>query len=58
MAMPSTASMRRPAKTSGTLKLDCADAIICPKPLLDATVSLTTEPTNASVIATFSEPKK
>ncbi len=36
----------------------CARSIRLPMPLLDATLSETTEPTKASAIATFSEPKK
>ena len=58
MPMPSAASANRPANTSGTSKLACAISIMCPMPTLAATVSATTEPTNASVIATLSEPKK
>src|SRR5690606_23197692 len=56
MAMPSTASMTRPAKTSGVLNWLCAWLIIWPSPLFEPTVSESTEPTKASVIATFSEP--
>ena len=58
MQMPSAASAHRPANTSGTSKLACAVSIMRPMPTLAATVSETTEPTNARVIATFSEPKK
>ncbi len=58
MPMPSTASAHRPANTSGTSKLACAISSMWPMPTLAATVSEITEPTNASVIATFREPKK
>lgn len=58
MAMPSIASIISPANTSGTLNWLCAWLIICPSPLLEATVSETTEPTKARVIAILSEPKK
>ena len=57
MAMPTTASTSRPANTIGTwngLRVEHQLA----KPLFAPTVSDTTAPTKASVIATFSEPKK
>src|SRR6185295_16757812 len=50
--------MNTPANTSGTSKFALAIIIMVPMPRFDATVSLMTDPTNASVIATFSEAKK
>ena len=58
MPMPMTLVTRRPAKASGTSKRDDATSIRWPMPLLAATVSATIVPTNANVIATFSEAKK
>src|SRR5438270_10908311 len=50
--------MNTPANTSGTSKDALAIIIIVPMLRFDATVSEMTEPTKASVIATFSEAKK
>ena len=50
--------MNRPAKTSGTSKLELAIIIRLPMPRLEATVSEITAPTKASVAATFREAKK
>src|SRR5215831_16730418 len=58
MPMPMRLVIRRPAKASGTSKREEATSIRLPMPLLAATVSATIEPTNANVIATFSEAKK
>lgn len=49
------ARRKRPANTIGTSKLPLAIIITVPMPLLAATVSLSTVPTNASVMAIFSE---
>src|SRR5512138_1613884 len=57
-AIPSTASTSRPANTIGTWNAACASSISLPMPLFAPTVSETTAPTKASVIATLSEPKK
>src|SRR5215211_4907085 len=56
--MPITLVTSSPAKASGTSKRDEATSIRLPIPLLEATVSATIDPTNATVIATFSEAKK
>src|SRR5205085_10397946 len=50
--------MNTPANTSGTSKFALAIIIMVPMPRFDATVSEMTEPTNANVIATFSDAKK
>ena len=58
ITMPSTASAISPAKISGTWNWACACSIRLPMPVFEATLSEITEPTKASVIATFNEPKK
>ena len=58
ITMPSTASATKPAKISGTWNWAWAYSIRLPMPRFDAMLSEITEPTNASVIAIFSEPKK
>ena len=50
--------MKSPANTIGTSKLPLAIIITLPMPLLDATVSASTVPTKASVIAIFSDAKR
>ncbi len=50
--------MNRPAKTSGTSKLELAIIIKLPMPRLEATVSDITVPMKAIVAATFKEAKK
>jgi len=54
-ATPIAASRKSPANTIGTSKLPLAIIITVPMPWLDATVSLSTVPTKASVIAILSE---
>lgn len=56
--MPMTLVTNRPANASGTSKREDATSIRLPMPLLAATVSATMVPTNANVIAIFSEAKK
>src|SRR5690606_1466633 len=56
--MPRKASTSRPAKTICTWKAAGASSMSLPMPLLAPTVSDTTAPTNAKVMATFREPKK
>ena len=58
MIMPSKAKAMRPAKTSGIWKFAPAFDIKKPIPEFAATVSETTVPTKANVMATFNEPKK
>src|ERR1700722_1877292 len=58
MLMPMMLVTRSPAKASGTSKREEATSIRLPMPLFAATVSATIEPTNASVMATFSAAKK
>jgi hypothetical protein len=58
ITMPSMASATRPAKISGTWNCACACSIRLPMPRFEAMLSEITEPTKASVIAIFSEPKK
>src|ERR1700730_2732359 len=58
MPMAMTLVTKRPANESGTSKREDNTSIRLPMPLLAATVSATMVPTNANVIATFSEAKK
>src|SRR6202035_734152 len=58
MPTPMVPTTRSAAKTSGTLKLDPAISMTLPIPLLPATISAMTVPTNDNVIAILSDAKK